>query len=329
MIIPPRFTFTATIADYLQRIEACKQVIDSITIPPEIETNIRRQTILKSSLFSARIEGNPLTLDEFTTTPSKDQKKQEVMNILKGMQLVQKRGARDLSLSFILLLHEAVMKNISETRDRGKFRNEVSAIFNSVGIAVYLPPPPRQIPGLMQRLVKYSNSTKEQFSPIRAVISHYTFEKIHPFLDGNGRVGRLLLQAVLEKTGYGMKGLFSIEEYLDNHRSDYYDVLSLGEKDITDYVEFMLEALAATAEDAKQLALQKKVIRPEDYLLPRRSEILQIIKEQKLISFDGIQRRFLKVNGRTLRYDLKKLQDSGLIRKRGTTKGVYYEALEK
>lgn len=329
MLVPPRYNFTTTISNHLQTIEACKQVLDAVSIPEEIETNIRRQSILKSSLFSARIEGNPLTLDEFTRVPSKDQKKVEVYNILKGLQLVQKRGARDLSVSFIKELHEKVMLGLIDAPSRGKFRTEVSAIFNTAGIAIYLPPPPRQVPALMERLTKFANSQKEQFIPIRAILTHYTFEKIHPFLDGNGRVGRLVLQTVLEKTGYGMKGLLSVEEYLDHHRTEYYDVLSLGEKDVTDYVEFMLEALAQTAEQAKKLALNKETARPEEYLLPRRAEILQIIKEQKLVSFDMVKRRFLEVNDRTLRYDLKQLQDKGLIKKRGTTKGVYYEGVNK
>ena len=325
MLIPPKYVFTPRISEYLQSIEASKHVLDTISIPPEIETNIRRQSILKSSLFSARIEGNPLTLEEITRTPSKDQKKVEVYNILKGLQLVQKRGSRDISVSFLKELHSKVMTGLTDRQSQGAFRTEVSAIFNTAGIAIYMPPPPRQIPGLVDRLIKFSNSSKERFVPIRAVLSHYTFEKIHPYLDGNGRVGRLFLQAILEKTGYGMKGLLSVEEYLDKNRSDYYDVLALGEKDVTDYVEFMLEAVAATAEEAKKLALNKEQAKPQDYLLPRRAEILQIVKEQKMVNFDTTHRRFLNINERTLRYDLKKLQDAGLIKKLGTTKGVYYQ----
>lgn len=326
MLIPPKFIFTPQISQFLQTIEANKHVLEALSIPTEIETNIRRQSILKSSLFSARIEGNPLTLDEIIRTPSKDQKRVEVYNILKGLQLVQKRGSRDVSVTFLKELHSKVMQGLTERSEKGTFRTEVSAIFNTAGIAVYMPPPPRQIPALMEKLIKFSNSTKEQFIPIRAVLAHYSFEKIHPFLDGNGRVGRLFLQAILEKTGYGMKGLLSVEEYLDKNRSDYYDVLALGERDVTDYVEFMLEAIAQTSEQAKKLAMQKEQVKPEDYLLPRRSEILQIIKEQKMVNLDTIHRRFLKVNERTLRYDLKKLQDAGLIKKLGTTKGVYYQS---
>lgn len=327
MIIPPKYVLTPTISKHLQTIEGVKSALETITLPPEIETTIRRQSILKSSVFSARIEGNPLALNDLTKTSSHDQKKQEIFNILKGLQLVQKRGARDITQTFINELHAKVMGGLFDKKNIGQLRSEMSAIFNSAGIAIYLPPQPRLIPGLLERVIRFANSQKEQFVPIRAVLTHYTYEKIHPHLDGNGRVGRLLLQAVLEKTGYGMKGLLSVEEYLDKHRSYYYDVLALSEHDVTQYVEFMLEALSETALEAKKLALNKDASKPEDYLLPRRAEILLIIKDHQLVSFDTIKRRFMVVNERTLRYDLKKLQDQKLIRKRGTTKGAYYEKI--
>ncbi len=328
MLVPPKYQLTPKISQLLQSIEGSRQVIDSITVPPEIEQNIRRQSTLKSSLFSARIEGNPLTLEEIQTNPSKNQKKQEVFNILKALNWTHQRNARDLSSKDILNLHKMVMEGLIEATDLGKFRTNIEAIFNSAGIAIYLPPRPSQIPPLTNHLIKFINSSKEQFIPIRACLTHYTFEKIHPFLDGNGRVGRLLLQLVLSKNHYSMKGLLSLEEYLDNHRSQYYQVLNEPEKDVTDYLEFMLEAIAETAHQAKQLVLEKQEINMEDLLLPRRSEILNIIKDHRLVSFDLIRRRFVGVNERTLRYDLKKLQDRGLIKKRGTTKGVYYEPIK-
>lgn len=327
MTIPPSYIFTPEIAQLLQRIEAVKTVLDTITIPSEIETNIRRQSVLKSSLFSARIEGNPLTLSEVTGKPSKDQRKNEVFNILKAMQMVHQRERRDLTVSFILQLHQKVMTGLAESKLKGNFRTEQSAIFNAAGIAIYMPPPPRQVRPAIERWLKFINSEKEAFIPIRAALAHYSFEKIHPFLDGNGRVGRLILQAVLQKSGYGMKGLLSVEEYLDNNRPYYYSALESGERDVTDYLIFMLEAMAITAESIKEQVLSKDNAQPEDYLLPRRAEILNIIKDHHMVNFDILRRRFMAVNARTLRYDLKQLQNAGLIKKLGTTKGVYYEAV--
>lgn len=331
MLIPPKYFLTPKISELLASIEASRQVIDSIQIPPEVETNIKRQSILKSSLFSARIEGNNLTLDDLQNRSPKDlpagkasQRKIEVFNILKALNLTLAKKGRNITLKQILQLHKIVMENLSE--NLGRFRSEVSAIFNAAGIAIYMPPLPMQIQPLIEKLLKFINSEKERFVPIRGCLSHLVFEKIHPFLDGNGRVGRLLLQSILNKGGYDMRGMLSLEEYLDAHRSLYYRSLENSEKDVTDYLEFMLEAISTTAQNAKNKVTQKRDFKAEDSLLPRRAEILNIINDHRLVNFDQIRRRFFAVNERTLRYDLKKLVDNGFITKRGETKGVYYQA---
>lgn len=329
MLTPPKYTLTSKISQLLQSIEASREVINSLPIPIEVEQNIRRQSTLKSSLFSARIEGNPLTLDELTRSSSKDQKKMEIFNILKALNWIYQKRFKDVSIKDILELHRMVMEGLVNKYDLGKFRANSEAIYNSAGIAIYLPPRPSQIIPLIHKLLKTVNSPKEQFVPIKACLAHYTFEKIHPFLDGNGRAGRLVLQMVLHKNGYGMKGLLALEEFLDNHRAEYYRALEEREKDVTDYLEFMLEAITVAAEEAKKQVLEKQKVEIEDLLLPRRAEILNIIKDHRLVEFDLIRRRFLAVNERTLRYDLKKLQDMGLIKKRGATKGVFYELASK
>src|SRR2546430_1252583 len=109
MFIPPKYVLTPKISQLLSFIEASKEVIDSVSIPPEIEINIRRKFSLKSSLFSARIEGNTLTLDEVIRSSSKDQKRQEVLNILKALNQIHQRSARDISLKDLLQLHQLVM----------------------------------------------------------------------------------------------------------------------------------------------------------------------------------------------------------------------------
>jgi Fic family protein len=326
MLIPPKYTLTPQISALLSSIEGSKEVIDSVAIPPEIEVNIRRQSTLRSSLYSARIEGNELTLDTLHKDPSRTQAKAEVFNALKAVNWLFTRRKKDTSLSEILKLHEIAMSGLVERTELGKLRREMSATFNKAGIAIYLHPAPRTIDAHITRLLKYINSDKERFIPIRAALAHYSFEKIHPFLDGNGRVGRLLIQKILAQGGYGMKGLLAIEEYIDNHRPEYYRALEEPDKDVTEYVEFMLTAISETAQKVKEAVFQKQQFELEDYLLPRRAELLRIIKEQKIINFDSLHRRFLNVNDRTLRYDLKKLQDAGHIRKRGTTRGVYYES---
>ena len=89
----------------------------------------------------------------------------------------------------------------------------------------------------------------------------------------------------------------------------------------------MLRAFYFQAEKLKK-ELEKEINKKTDFFLPpRQEEILKIIKDHKIVSLDFIKRRFLKVPGRTLRYDLKKLCDKGLVMKIGQTKGVYYKII--
>lgn len=328
MLIPPRYHLTPKISQLLSSIEASREVINSIQIPWELEVNLRRKSILKSSLFSARIEGNPLSLEKLPKVSAKDLKKLEIFNIVKALNWLHRKSSKRLNLNTILYLHKLVLSGLASTENLGKFRTESGAVFNSAGVAIYLAPPPNQIPRLLEQLLKYIGSPKERFGPIKASLSHYVFEKVHPFLDGNGRVGRLLLQSILEKESYGMKGLVSLEEDLDKNRTRYYEALEVSEKNVTLYLELMLETLASAAEIAKKEVLEKRELDIKDTLLPRREEILNIIQDHRLVNFDFLRRRFLAVNERTLRYDIKKLIDLKLIKKRGSTKGVYYQAID-
>lgn len=202
------------------------------------------------------------------------------------------------------------------------FRREMGAIFNQAGIAVYLSPPPTQVNDLINQLIKYINSNTEKFPLICALVSHLIFEKIHPFVDGNGRVGRLLIFSILKSKGYGEDYLISFEKYLDDNKNDYYYFLSQGMKKTEDYLIFMLNSFL---EESRELIKQFESIKNEQILLlpSRQEEIYLIIKEHKIVSFDNIRRRFLKVPERTLRYDLKKLVDKQLIIKIGKTKGSF------
>lgn len=323
MLIPPKYEMNDKIVELLQSIEGSREVIDSVDIPPEIENNIRRASTLSSSIFSARIEGSALTVEDYNLSSS-TQKKAEANNILKALNFVYQSRKKDISEAEIFKLHELSLSGLVPPDQLGRLRRENSATFNSAGIAIYMHPIPRFIKPNIKKLIAFANSNKEKFVPIRSALVHYSFEKIHPFLDGNGRVGRLVMHKVLHHGGYGMKGLLPIEEFIDNHRNEYYRALEEPEKEVTDYIVFMLTAISETASKIKDTVINKKQVNIADLLLPRRGEIYILIKEHKIMSFNQISRRFQKVNARTLRYDLQKLQEKGLIVKLGNTKGVYY-----
>ncbi len=323
MKIPPPYTITPEIVKLITQIEASRLFLTNLNIPVPILEKIKRVSLLKSSLFSARIEGNPLTFNDVQNIGKSD-KKQEIFNIVDAVNLLDKVILKDQIIDDknIFQLHRKVMNGIRS--DAGCFRKEPGAIFNQAGVAVYFSPPPQKIKQLLGNLLNYINKGEEQFPLVCAFISHLVFEKIHPFTDGNGRVGRLLIYAILKSRGYDFKLCIPFEEYLDDHKSEYYYHLDRGMINTDEFLNFMLNAFLEQIEKIKEevaIQMQKK---DDIFLPPRQEEILMIIKEHDIVSFDFLHRRFFGVPQRTLRYDLKKLQNLGLVIKIGKTRGVFY-----
>lgn len=316
---------TKIIEQNILRIEVAKNVLELLPQLPSIEETLRKKSLLKSSLFSAKIEGNTLEIEEIENSlyaDSRQKEKKEVFNILKTLKRIHANNIIEkISIEILLKFHSMVMESLSP--QAGKFRNEPSAIFNQADIAIYMTPPPSQILNLLNTLINKIDQNQDH-PCVNAAIAHFTFEKIHPFLDGNGRVGRIISSLILKNAGYGFRGLATLEEYLNNHRETYYDYLSISSKDITRFVEFFTQAIASSAELVISQLKDTKEEKPFDTLLPRRQEILLIIKDHKLVSFDFIRRRFPKVAKSTLHYDLSTLLKKEFVKKLGSTRGVLY-----
>lgn len=315
MLLNQIFNLTSNIQAILNTLEGQKTAFSLIPIKPELSIKLRRHSLLNSALYSARIEG---------IADTTDLDKLAVQNLENTyLWLYQQQTSLKLDNDYIKLLHAKCMHNLRS--DAGQLRSEQSAIFNSAGVAVYLTPPPQEIKSLLLSWLESIPSST--FHPlIQAIISHYQFEKIHPFLDGNGRVGRLILTEQLRQIGYDFSGLLILEESVSNTRDDYYYYLQDEKKDLTSYVEYFLSLISDSATQAlKKISTAPEKLSPLD-LLPRRQELLSIIEDHKVVSFDFLHRRFTGVPSSTLRYDLLQLKKAGYIKKLGNTRGALYSA---
>jgi Fic family protein len=325
MKIPPTYIENSKIVRLLIQIEELVQTYKDQKYNPITLKYHRRKSILKSSLYSARIEGNNLDdriLTNFHSVPQSNAKI-ELSNLVGAIESVQKRDwSKNLELSDLKDLHHLAMRGL--LGGAGELRQEPSAIYNMAGIAVYLCPAPSDLSKLLSDLLSFIN--KEQtYSPlVQVAISHYVFEKIHPFQDGNGRVGRVLIHLLIKKYGYDLLGLLSFEEYIDKNRQDYYDLLGQEKNNIVDFVEFVLESFVYGLRQGLVDLSVPRDTSPRTLLMPRRQELLALITDHPFASFNFIHRRFMAVPGRTIRYDLKYLSDHEYIIKLGSTKGVLY-----
>lgn len=310
--------------DLLQQLDALRLAFELIKPSVMVQENIRRESLLKSSLYSAKIEGNQLSYETVISgLNEKTKAKLEVFNLLTAYKFTySKKAPKKISLALIKRLHQMVMRNLIAAP--GQFRHEAGTIFNQAWVAVYLAPAANEIIDRLTQLIKKIIQSKEP-ALIRASQAHFYFEKVHPFVDGNGRVGRLLSASIMNQGGFGFKGLVGIEEAINNQKDNYYDALSQS-KDPQQLTEFFLKLYL---DQGKKILT--KLTQPQgenELILPlRRQEIINVIKDHPYASFDLIKRRFLSVNPKTLHYDLKKLLEQKLVIKVGTTRGAVYKTI--
>ncbi len=309
-----KWEVTTDIHQLLIELKAVKLSLDTLHISPRVEESLRKTALLKSAVFSVRIEGFPDT----ETSP-----KLESQNLVRAYnQVYYPNTPQSLNISYIKKLHKTTLNNISF--NAGKWRTEEWGIFNQAGVAVYKAPAHFNVPGLMSDYVTYINKMKEHVG-IQSAVAQFIFEKIHPFADGNGRVGRLISSHILAKHGYGFRGLIPFEEYIDERRYDYY-ISFESSHNITDFIQFFLVAIVQQSKKTLNKLNQRDVAKPEDELPPRQLEILQIIRDHPYCSFDMLHRRFLEVKPSTLRYDVTQLTSSRFIKKIRKTRGATYLA---
>ena len=138
----------------------------------------------------------------------------------------------------------------------------------ATGRLVYLPPEASEVPSLMHQLVGWMHQAERDRTPVVlvAALAHYQFVTIHPYYDGNGRTARLLATFLLHRGGYGLGGIFSLEEYHSRDIEAYYRALEVGghhnyymgrsEADLTDWIEYFVRTLTTVFEAAKEEALK-------------------------------------------------------------------------
>ncbi len=220
----------------------------------------------KEALLTSQIEGTQATLkdlfdNEAGMLVANTDDVEEVTNYLHAFRLVRKnlQSPRGLPIS-VRLLSDAHRLLLAGTRGAGKQPGALRRSQNWIGgsrpgNAVFVPPPPDRVPALLADLERFIHEARPKLPPlVRVALVHLQFETIHPFLDGNGRIGRLLIAALMEQWGLLTQPVMYVSGYLKQHQSEYYRRLSSvrTEGDWEAWVAFFLEAVATAAQEAER-----------------------------------------------------------------------------
>ena len=292
----------------------------------------------REALLSSRIEGtvttpHDLVLIEALDNPqvalqSRPEDGREVANYIRAMNHgLERVRTLPISLRLIREIHTELLTGVRGNEERpGEFRtlqNFVGRRTDRIGNARYVPPPVAALEPLLDDFEKYLHERTDETAPllVRLALVHYQFEAIHPFRDGNGRIGRLLIPLLLCTEQRIATPLVYLSAHFEKHRETYIDLmLAVSQKgDWTAWIDFFLEAVIACAKESAGQAqglLNLRVRYLEQFRSARSSALLQ-----KLIEFLFVtpvltisdSARLLQVTPAAASSNIRKLVEAGII----------------
>lgn len=231
--------------------------------------------VTKEAAFSSQIEGTQATFLDYFKAEAKIIDKDipsdvdEIKNYIEAMNHGTNR-LKTLPLSWRLVreMHQILLKDVrGQHKTPGEFRKSQNWIGGpSIETAAFVPPPPQALQDALSDLEKFFHSALNKFPPlIKAGLIHAQFETIHPFLDGNGRTGRLLITFYLYKEGILSRPLLYISQFFKKYRRDYYDKLNGYRFDngVENWLKFFLEGVRVVSDEAVMTAQKITKLREE------------------------------------------------------------------
>lgn len=285
----------------------------------------------KEAVASSKIEGTQTTVEEVLRYEANDHEVEnsdirEVLNYRKAIyESIDYLKNKPIGENLIRTLHQTLLSSVrGKEKDPGNYRRiavHLGKPGSEVDKALYIPPKPGDITELMKNWVDFVHRSEYDLL-IKVAVAHYQFEAIHPFMDGNGRVGRLLIPIIMYEQGLIPYPYFYISEYFEQHRSEYYEALRLVDRqqDWDSWVRFFLIAFEETAQQMqdKVLSMYELYGTTKEEMVKMNSQysqlLLDLLFEQPIISAKEIPKRLAQASKQTLYNLARKFEDAGIIR---------------
>lgn len=290
--------------------------------------------IRKEALLTSQIEGTQATItdllnEEAGFSVSNADDVEEVTNYLRAFNWVRDelRKPKGLPIS-VRMLSEAHRLLLDGVRGSGKQPGELRKSQNWIGgtrpgNAAFVPPPAEHVPGLLSDLERFIHDEQSTLAPlIKVALVHAQFETIHPYLDGNGRIGRLLIGALLEHWKLLPEPLMYLIGYLKQHQMEYYRRLSLmrTEGDWEGWLAFFLEGVAVAANEAERCIIEiaslinadRKKLLAAEKAGPASYRLFELLPMMPRFTIDRVKQE-LDTTFPTANAAVKVLEDLGIV----------------
>ena len=342
----PPLRMNATISRDLAQAERALARLDGAAMTlPDIGQFIQLFT-RKEALLSTQIEGTQATLrgmlafEAGVSTGENPDDLQEVLNYMTSLKLGLKTIGEKPDLHYILNLHTTLIEGTrGDNKNPGELRNVQNYIGrpgSTIQDAAFIPPPPEMISGLLNDLLLFFSSEEDEIPPlIKAAYLHAQFETIHPFMDGNGRLGRLLIVLYLCHLNIVSSPLITLSLYLKEYQNTYYELLNQVryEGDWESWCLFFLKGITEVSDEALTTINRIHNLRVETIHTLRKSgsespvsvQLVELLFKRPVISTKEIISE-LSINRQTA-YDLVELFEQAGILKEITGKKRYRQYL--
>lgn len=348
----PKYQITNKILKNIGIIEASKEVIDHAPLLPYYEKEFQKEALVRTVHYGTHIEGNELNLSQAEKIltgqdiTARERDIQEVINYRKAMEFIgkiQKKQEKDseqykIDENVIKEIHKITVDRILEEDKCGEYRKTQVVVRNSLTKEItFRPPMAVAIEFHIKDLLEFINNiTEKDMHPVlKSGVVHYELARIHPFLDGNGRVARALATLVLYLEDYDIRRFFSLEEYFDKNAIDYYDALQSVEKnngDLTRWLEYFTLGLSIELSKIKDKVenisidanLREKLGGKPLMLTERQLKIVEYIQKTGYLQNKAFNQLFPMVSEDTVLNELKVLLKMGIVKKHGVTKSAKY-----
>jgi Fic family protein len=337
----PLFTITNRITTGLAHIERARGFLESTAFSSSWVEEMGRRAIILEAHHTTHIEGTRLTLDQAVRlmdgipVPDADPDDiRELLNYRTAFEFVSGylEDGGPITEGLVREIHKRLVEGVrGGAAAPGEYRKIQNYVVNSqTGETVYTPPAAFEVPVMMAELVKWINLEQEIHPVLVSGVSQFQLVHIHPFLDGNGRVSRLLSTLCLYRAGYDFKRLFTISEYYDRDRSAFYAAIQRVREsgmELTNWLEYFVEGLAtqlAEVREKGEIALHSAALVKDHGLTERQAKAIEFMSLHGSLSIQDYEGLCPSESRRSLQRDLKALLDLGLIVAQGATNLLSY-----
>ena len=342
----PQFSYNNKIITSIGKIEAAREIILNAPLLPLWEKRFQEEALVRTVHHGTHLEGNQLDFEEAKQVvlsqnlhSIRTRDVQEVLNYRQVMDYIEQawqQNKQKISEPMLKKIYQLTVNKIMPGNLTHVYRVKKVVIRDSrTNEITYRPPDPEQIPYLVNQFLEWLNQTKkDDLHPVvKAGIAHFELVRIHPFLDGNGRVARAIATLILYSGGYDIRRFFSLEEYYDKDPLAYYQRLQeAGSGDLTPWLNYFIKGLAVELEKIKERIqklssdqkLKHKLGGKQIYLSERQTRIIEYLQETGYLQNQAFKTLFPDYSEDTILRDLKDLMDNGLVKKTGRTKGAKY-----